>query len=178
VTVYERPRFEYGRVAARWLVLGRTRVGANGSFAVGVRPALNTEYRATLTPASSYRSNTAAAFIQPRVRFTVDRSTIRVGSVSVFRGRVRPSPRDVARIARIPAGPKQVTIEIYNPAKRRWVPVDLVNTDRLGRIVVRNRWSFLRPTTKTIRIRMVVTPERAWPFAPAASRALVLRVLR
>ncbi|HEX2096530.1 MAG TPA: hypothetical protein VHF50_04095 [Solirubrobacterales bacterium] len=94
---------------------------------------------------------------------------LRTGEVLRLWGRVR------ARGAPIPRRGKLIAIQYFEQAAKRWRPVLLVRTDHVGRFRARYRFRYVSGAAR-IRLRAVALAEERWPYAPGASRPLVVRV--
>jgi len=96
-------------------------------------------------------------------------TALRTGEVLRFRGRVR------APGATIPRRGKLVAIQYYESAARRWRPVVLTRSDHAGRFRARYRFRYVSGSAR-IRLRALALAEERWPYAPGASRPVLLRV--
>jgi hypothetical protein len=79
------------------------------------------------------------------------------------------------RGAAVPRRGKLVAIQYYETDARRWRPVMVIRTDRAGRFRARYRFRYVTGAAR-IRLRAAVMPEHDWPYAPGASRTVVVRV--
>jgi hypothetical protein len=77
--------------------------------------------------------------------------------------------------APLPRRGKLVGIQYYEAAAKRWRPVLVTRTDHLGHFRAAYRFRYISGSA-TIRLRAAVLPEERWPYAPGASRAIVVRV--
>ncbi|MGE5233050.1 MAG: hypothetical protein ACM3OB_02980 [Acidobacteriota bacterium] len=89
-------------------------------------------------------------------------------SVSLW-GRVR------ARGAPLPRRGKLVAIQYYEDAARVWRPILVTRSDHSGRFHARYRFRYITGTAK-IRLRAVALAEERWPYAPGASRPILVKV--
>jgi hypothetical protein len=96
-------------------------------------------------------------------------SRLQTGEAAHFSGSVRSLG------APLPRRGKLVSIQYYESAARRWRPVLVTRTDHAGRFRASYRFRYISGSAR-IRIRATVLPEERWPYAPGASRPLVLRV--
>lgn len=94
---------------------------------------------------------------------------LRTGASVEFDGEVR------AAGAPLPRRGKLVAIQYYESAARRWRPILVARSDHAGRFHARYRFRYVSGVA-SIRIRAVVLPEERWPYAPGASRPVVVRV--
>ena len=83
--------------------------------------------------------------------------------------------RVLARGAPLPRRGKLVAIQYYEEAARRWRPVLVVRSDHGGRFRARYRFRYVSGVAN-IRLRAFALAEERWPYAPGASRPLVVRV--
>lgn len=96
-------------------------------------------------------------------------SRLQTGEAAHFSGSVRSLG------APLPRRGKLVSIQYYESAARRWRPVLVTRTDHAGHFQAGYRFRYVTGSAR-IRIRAIVLPEERWPYAPGASRPLVLRV--
>ncbi len=96
-------------------------------------------------------------------------SQLQTGEAAHFSGSVRSLG------APLPRRGKLVSIQYYESAARRWRPVLVARTDHAGRFHASYRFRYISGSAR-IRVRAAVLPEERWPYAPGASRSLVLRV--
>ena len=94
---------------------------------------------------------------------------LRTGESVRFSGRVRSLG------APLPRRGKLVSIQYFEQASRRWRPVLITRTDHDGHFHARYRFHYISDSAR-IRFRAAVLAEEHWPYAPGASRPLVLRV--
>lgn len=94
---------------------------------------------------------------------------LRTGQVLRLGGRVRLGA------APIPRRGKLVAIQYYESATRHWRPVLVTRTDHSGRFHAHYRFRYVTGTAR-IRLRAVALPEERWPYAPGASRPVIVRV--
>lgn len=94
---------------------------------------------------------------------------LRTGESLRLRGRVG------SRGAPLPGRGKLVAIQYYETGARRWRPVAIVRSDRGGRFRAAHRFRYVTGAA-TIRLRAVALAEERWPYAPGASRPLLVRV--
>lgn len=96
-------------------------------------------------------------------------SQLQTGEAVHFSGSVRSLG------APLPRRGKLVSIQYYESAAGRWRPVLVTRTDHAGRFHASYRFRYISGSAR-IRIRATVLPEERWPYAPGASRPLVVRV--
>jgi hypothetical protein len=96
-------------------------------------------------------------------------SSLRTGQSLRLWGRVR------ARGAPVPRRGKLVAIQYYENEARLWRPVLVTRSDHSGRFHARYRFRYIEGTAK-IRLRAVALAEERWPYAPGASRPVLVRV--
>ncbi len=90
------------------------------------------------------------------------------GSVRLW-GRVR------TRGAPVPRRGKLVAIQYFENESRLWRPVLVTRSDHSGRFHARYRFRYVTGTAR-IRLRAVALAEERWPYAPGASRPVLVRV--
>jgi hypothetical protein len=88
---------------------------------------------------------------------------------------VRLSGRVRTRGAPLPRRGKLIAIQYFESAARRWRPVLVVRSNHRGRFHARYRFHYVSGTAR-IRLRAIVLAEERWPYAPGASRLLIVRV--
>ncbi len=84
-------------------------------------------------------------------------------------GRVR------TRGAPVPRRGKLVAIQYYESDSRLWRPVLITRSNHSGRFRARYRFRYITGTAR-IRLRAVALAEERWPYAPGASRSVLVRV--
>jgi hypothetical protein len=84
-------------------------------------------------------------------------------------GRVR------ARGAPLPRRGKLVAIQYYEDESHLWRPVLVTRSDHSGRFRASYRFRYITGTAQ-IRLRAVALAEERWPYAPGASRPILVRV--
>jgi hypothetical protein len=157
--------------------LGEARVetlqtGPHGGFQLQL-PA-GTSRRITVTfPGDAHLGPAERSPLTLRVRsgveLTASSSQLRTGEAVRFSGRVRSLG------APLPRRGKLVSIQYFEQASRRWRPVLVTRTDHDGHFHARYRFRYISGAAR-IRFRAAVLAEERWPYAPGASRPLVLRV--
>ncbi len=95
--------------------------------------------------------------------------SLRTGQSLRLWGRVR------ARGAPLPRRGKLVAIQYYENEARVWRPVLVTRSDHSGRFHARYRFRYISGTAR-IRLRAVALAEERWPYAPGASRPVLVRV--
>lgn len=94
---------------------------------------------------------------------------LRTGQSVLFWGRVR------ARGAPLPRRGKLIAVQYFESETRRWRPVLVTRSDHSGHFRARYRFRYVTGTA-TIRLRAVALAEERWPYAPGASRPVVVQV--
>lgn len=107
--------------------------------------------------------------VRSGVELRVSPLRLRTGTAVAFAGRVRSVG------APLPRRGKLVAIQYYETAAKRWRPILVARSDHAGRFRARYRFRYISGSAN-IRIRAVVLPEERWPYAPGASRPIVVRV--
>jgi hypothetical protein len=95
--------------------------------------------------------------------------SLRTGEPLRLAGRVRTLG------APIPRRGKLVAIQYYEEATRRWRPVLVTRSDHSGRFHACYRFRYVSGAAR-IRLRALAVPEERWPYAPGASRPVIVRV--
>lgn len=94
---------------------------------------------------------------------------LRTGQAVQLWGRVRD------RGAPLPRRGKLVAIQYYEVEAHRWRPVLVTRSDHSGRFRARYRFRYVTGTAR-IRLRAVALAEERWPYAPGASRPVLVQV--
>lgn len=94
---------------------------------------------------------------------------LRTGQAVRFWGRVR------AHGAPLPRRGKLIAIQYLEASTGRWRPVLVARSDHAGRFQARYRFRYVVGRAR-IRLRAVALAEERWPYAPGASRPLVVSV--
>jgi hypothetical protein len=94
---------------------------------------------------------------------------LRTGQTVRLWGRVR------TRGAPVPRRGKLVAIQYYESDSRLWRPVLVTRSDHSGRFRARYRFRYITGTAR-IRLRAVALAEERWPYAPGASRPVLVQV--
>jgi hypothetical protein len=94
---------------------------------------------------------------------------LQTGQRVLFSGRVRSLG------APLPRRGKLIAIQYYESAAKRWRPVLVTRSDHAGRFRAAYRFRYVSGSA-SIRIRAAALPEERWPYAPGASRPVVLNV--
>jgi hypothetical protein len=168
VRVVSRPsRGALGRVSVE-----RIETGAHGVFELRLPP--GTSRRVSISfPGDDRLDRAERSPLTLRVRGDVEfrafPSQVHTGASVSFNGRVRSAG------APLPRRGKLVAIQYYESAAKRWRPILVVRSDHGGRFRARYRFRYVSGSAR-IRLRAVALPEERWPYAPGASRPLVLRV--
>ncbi len=157
--------------------LGRARVetlqtGPHGGFQLKL-PAGTSRRIAVSFSGDSHLAAAERSPLTLRVRSGVELEAappqVRTGAAVHFSGRVRSLG------APVPRRGKLVSIQYYESAAHRWRPVLVTRTDHAGRFRAAYRFRYISGSAR-IRIRAAVLPEERWPYAPGASRPLLVRV--
>jgi hypothetical protein len=148
------------------------RTGEHGGFRLPLPP--GPSRRITVVFAGdagleSARRPALALRVRGSVRLHAGPRRLRNGEMLRLWGRVR------ARGAPLPRRGKLVAIQYYESEARRWRPVLVTRSDHSGRFQARYRFRYVVGTAR-IRLRAVALPEERWPYAPGASRPVVVRV--
>jgi hypothetical protein len=146
--------------------------GPHGGFRLRL-PAGTSRRIAVAFPGDTHLDAAERSPLTLRVRSGVELkatpSRLQTGEAAHFNGSVRSLG------APLPRRGKLVSIQYYESAARRWRPVLVTRTDHAGRFHASYRFRYISGSAR-IRIRATVLPEERWPYAPGASRSLVLRV--
>lgn len=157
--------------------LGRARVealqtGSHGGFQLQL-PVGTSRRIAVAFPGDAHLGPAERSPLTLRVRSGVELEAaprqLRTGAAVHFSGHVRSLG------APLPRRGKLVSIQYYESAAHRWRPVLVTRTDHAGRFRAAYRFRYIHGSAQ-IRIRATALPEERWPYAPGASRPLVLRV--
>jgi hypothetical protein len=95
--------------------------------------------------------------------------TLRTGQAVRLWGRVR------TRGAPLPRRGQLVAIQYYESEARLWRPILVTRSDHGGRFHAGYRFRYVTGTAR-IRLRAVALAEERWPYAPGASRPVLVRV--
>ena len=168
VVVTERPGS--GSRSGRSVRLLKT--GSDGGFAMRLGP--GTSRRVTASFAGDRRSSgSLAASMRLGVRgslsFTARPLRLRTGQRIRFRGRVRSGA------ARHPSRGSVVAVRYFERSARSWRPVLVTRTDRFGRFRAAYRFRYITGRAK-IRLRASLLPAQDFPYLPADSRPVTVRV--
>ena len=157
--------------------LGRARVdllstGPHGGFQSPL--AAGTSRRISVTFAGDARLESAlrgplTLRVRGGIDLHVEPRTLETGNAVRLSGRVR------SQGAPLPRRGKLVAIQYYEGAARRWRPVLVTRTDHGGRFHTSYRFRYVSGLAE-IRLRAAVLAEEHWPYAPGASRPVVVRV--
>jgi hypothetical protein len=157
--------------------LGRSLVeslqtGPHGGFQLHL-PAGTSRRIAVVFPGDAHLDAADRSPLTLRVRSGVELKLtpprLRTGEAAHFSGSVRSLG------ALLPRRGKLVSIQYYESAARRWRPILVTRTDHAGHFRAGYRFRYISGSAR-IRVRAAVLPEERWPYAPGASRPLVLRV--
>jgi hypothetical protein len=148
------------------------RTGPHGGFRLRLAP--GTSRRVTVSFAgeaglSGSRRPSLALRVRGGIGLAAAPLDADAGSTVRFWGRVR------ARGAPLPRRGKLVAIQYYEAEARRWRPVMVVRSDHGGRFQARYRFRYVSGTAR-IQLRAVALAEERWPYAPGASRPVLVQV--
>jgi len=148
------------------------RTGRHGGFRLalpaGPSRRVTVVYRGEAGLARARRSALALR-VRGAATLSVAPSSLRTGQSLHLWGRVR------ARGAPLPRRGKLVAIQYYENEARVWRPVLVTRSDHAGRFHARYRFRYITGAAR-IRLRAVALAEERWPYAPGASRPVVVRV--
>jgi hypothetical protein len=146
--------------------------GSHGGFQLQL-PAGTSRRIAVAFPGDARLGPAERSPLRLRVRSGVELKAsslrLKTGESVRFSGRVRSLG------AAFPRRGKLVSIQYFEQASRRWRPVLVTRTDHDGHFHARYRFHYISGSAR-IRFRAAVLAEERWPYAPGASRPLVLRV--
>jgi hypothetical protein len=152
--------------------VAHVRTGPHGGFRLGLAAGPSRHITVSY-PGEERLDGTRRAAIVLRVRggllFRAHPRQLRTGESVRLRGRVR------TRGAPLPRRGKLVAIQYYETGTRRWRPIMVVRSDRSGRFRARYRFRYVSGLAR-IQLRAVAVAEERWPYAPGASRPVVVRV--
>jgi len=157
--------------------LGRTRVdsvgtGPHGGFQLRL-PAGTSRRIAVSFPGEERLDGASRSPLTLRVRGGIDfhafPEALQTGEEVHFQGRVRTLG------APLPRRGKLIAIQYYESASKRWRPVLVTRSDHGGRFHANYRFRYVSGTAR-IRLRATALAEERWPYAPGASRPIVVRV--
>lgn len=103
------------------------------------------------------------------VELEVAPRSLRNGETVRFSGRLRTFG------APIPRRGKLIAIQFYEEEAARWRPVLVTRSDHSGRFHARYRFRYVNGSAR-VRLRALALAEDRWPYAPGASRPIVVRV--
>ncbi|HET7052964.1 MAG TPA: hypothetical protein VFI09_03480 [Solirubrobacterales bacterium] len=148
------------------------RTGRHGGFRLAL-PAGPSRHVTVVYPGESGLARSRRPALALRVRGAATLSaaprSLRTGQSVRLWGRVR------TRGAPLPRRGKLVAIQYYENEARLWRPVLVTRSDHSGRFHARYRFRYIEGTAK-IRLRAVALAEERWPYAPGASRSVLVRV--
>jgi hypothetical protein len=150
----------------------RVETGAHGVFGLRLEPGTSRRI-SVLFPGDDGLEPAGRRPLTLRVRsgvtLRVAPSQLRTGDAASFSGRVRSAG------APLPRRGKLVAIQYYESEAKRWRPILVTRSDHAGRFRAAYRFRYVSGSA-SIRIRAAVLPEERWPYAPGASRPVVVRV--
>ena len=146
--------------------LSEVRTEPDGTFRVPVAPGPRRSVR-VLFPGTRTESRAASQPVQvvdrDRVSFETTTRRLRNRQVLKMKGRVEGPGLGSAHDG------KGVVIQYFDPARRRWRPVEVVYCDSRGRFGLEYRFTTIT-SPQRILFRAQSLGEAAWPFRPSASR--------
>lgn len=148
------------------------RTGPHGGFRLALRTGPSRRITVSFTGERGLDAARRAA-LSLRVRgsavLNVAPRSLRNGQSVRLWGRVR------TRGAPVPRRGKLVAIQYYESDSRLWRPVLVTRSDHSGRFRARYRFRYIVGAAR-IRLRAVALAEERWPYAPGASRPVLVRV--
>jgi len=152
--------------------VARARTGRHGGFRLPL-PAGPSRRVTVVFPGGRGLARARRPALALRVRGA---ATLRAAPRSLRTGRsVRLWGRVRARGAPLPRRGKLVAIQYYENESRLWRPILVTRSDHSGRFRARYRFRYITGTAR-IRLRAVALAEERWPYAPGASRPVLVRV--
>lgn len=107
--------------------------------------------------------------VRSGVELRVSPRRLQTGARVRFSGRVRGAGTPLPRRGKL------VAIQYYESAARRWRPILVTRSDHGGRFRASYRFRYVVGAAR-IRIRAAALPEERWPYAPGASRPVLVQV--
>jgi hypothetical protein len=153
-------------------LVDRIETGAHGVFKARLAPGTSRRVSVSFYGDDGFeRAERSPLTLRVRsgIELHVSPSQVHTGASVSFSGRVRSSG------APLPRRGKLVAIQYYESAAKRWRPILVVPSNHAGRFRARYRFRYISGSAR-IRVRAVALPEERWPYAPGASRPLVVRV--
>jgi hypothetical protein len=166
--VVSRP--SHGALARRQVELVRT--GPHGGFKLALRAGPSRRLTVSfagergLDPA---RRTPLALRVRGSAILKASPRDLHTGQTVLLWGRVR------TRGAPVPRRGKLVAIQYYESDSRLWRPVLVGRSNHSGRFRARYRFRYITGTAR-IRLRAVALAEERWPYAPGASRPVLVQV--
>ena len=148
------------------------KTGPDGDFALNLPP--GTSRRIAVSFAGDRRHSQAPVEslrlgVKGSLSFKVRPVRLKTGQKVRFRGRVR------AGAARHPTRGSVVAIRYFERSSRSWRPVLVTRTDRFGRYRAAYRFRYITGRAR-IRLRATLLPSQNFPYLPANSRPVSVRV--
>jgi hypothetical protein len=146
--------------------------GAHGVFALRLGAGTSRRVSVTFAGDGGFEPATRRPLtlrVRSGVDLVVSPRQLHTGATVSFSGRVRGAG------APLPRRGKLVAIQYYESESKRWRPIMVVRSDHGGRFRARYRFRYVSGSAR-IRLRAAVLPEERWPYAPGASRPVVVRV--
>jgi hypothetical protein len=166
--VVSRP--SHGALMRRQVETART--GPHGGFKLALRSGPSRRITVSFAGERGLDATRRAALslrVRGGVSLEVSPRSLRTGRSVLLWGRIR------ARGAPVPRRGKLVAIQYYENDSRLWRPVLVTRSDHSGRFRARYRFRYVTGTAR-IRLRAVALAEERWPYAPGASRPVLVRV--
>jgi hypothetical protein len=158
--------------ALRRTRVDRVQTGPHGGFELHLLPGTSRRI-AIVFPGDTRLEAAERSPLRLRVRSGVELhlspSELQTGAAVHFGGRVRSLG------APLPRRGKLVAIQYFESSAKSWRPVLVTRSDHAGRFHAAYRFRYIAGSAK-IRLRAAVLPEERWPYAPGASRPIVVRV--
>ena len=164
---------ETPRSGSRQKILSRTvTTGADGGFRIGLRRGTSRQVSVAYAGTDRFTRSSAGPFelkVKGGLTLRAGPRKLKTGQRVRFRGRVG------ANLARRPVRGSLVAIQYLERTTGRWRPVLVTRTDRAGRYRAGYRFRYITGTAR-IRLRAVLLPAPGFPYVPAASKKVVVRV--
>lgn len=144
----------------------------DGSFRIDLRRGTSRHVSVAFPGTDRFTRASAGPFelkVRGGVSLRARPARLRTGKRVRFRGRVG------ADHARRPVRGSLVAIQYLERRTGKWRPVLVTRTDRVGRFRAGYRFRYITGTAR-IRLRAVLLPSPGFPYAPAASKKVVIRV--
>ena len=148
------------------------RTGTEGGFSMNLPAGVSR--RVTIGFSGDRRNSASSAGtlrlgVRGSLTFSARPLRLKTGQRVRFRGRVRPGA------ARHPSRGSVVAIRYFERSARSWRPVLVTRTDRFGRYRAAYRFRYITGRAR-IRLRASLLPSQNFPYLPADSRPVTVRV--